>query len=98
MTYEFFPEAREELFEAALYYEAREEGLGMRFRNDVASAIESILKDPFIFRERGGYRRYNLTVFPHYIAYFVEGAVLMIAAVAHSAREPNYWKERLGKQ
>ncbi len=69
MTLEFLPEAREELFEAAEYYEAHEPGLGMRFRDEIARIFERILEDPFLWRERpGGYRRVNCPVFPFYVA------------------------------
>jgi plasmid stabilization system protein ParE len=99
MTFEFFAEARAEFIEAALFYEAREPRLGVRFRNEVTAAIQLILEDPFVWRERKGlYRRYNLSVFPYYIAYFVEGDVVMIVAVAHSARRPKYWVTRFEKE
>ena len=45
MNYEFLPEAREELWEAALYYASQEEGLGGRFWGGVAHVIERILAD-----------------------------------------------------
>jgi hypothetical protein len=86
MTYEFLPEAREELFHAALYYEARESGLGIRFRNEVALTIDCILRNPALWREReGGYRRVNLPIFPYYVAFFICGDVIIIAAVAHGS-------------
>jgi hypothetical protein len=69
MRLDFFPEAREEFFEAALYYESREEGLGFRFRNEVVSAITMIISNPAASRDRGGYRRYNLEVFPYYLVH-----------------------------
>ncbi len=96
MTYEFFPSARAELFEAVLYYEEKDPGLGLRFRNEIYPAISTILKDPFVWRERAaGYRRVNLPAFPYHIAYIVERDVILIVAIAHSARKPNYWIGRL---
>jgi plasmid stabilization system protein ParE len=95
MTYKFLPEAREELFAAALSYEQKGTGLGWRFRSEAAAAIERILFDPYVWRERkGGYRRVNLPVFPYYIAYFIRAEEIIIAAVAHAHRRPNYWKHR----
>ena len=35
MILEFLPEVSAELFEAADYYESKQEGLGRRFRNEV---------------------------------------------------------------
>ena len=96
MNFEFLPEARDELWEAALYYASQEEGLGVRFRQEVAHVIQRVVADPYLWRERaGGYRRVNCPVFPYYIAYFIRGEKLLIAAVAHGHRKPNYWKHRI---
>lgn len=46
MNYEFLPEARDEFREAALYYESKEVGLGMRFRLEVSHVINRIVADP----------------------------------------------------
>jgi len=54
VNYEFLPEARDELWEAALYYASQEAGLGVRFRGEVAHVIERILADPYLWRERAG--------------------------------------------
>lgn len=46
MNHQFLPEAREEFAESALYYESKEVGLGVRFRDEVAHVIEHIVADP----------------------------------------------------
>jgi plasmid stabilization system protein ParE len=95
MTFKVLREAREELFHAALEYENQEAGLGFRFRREVAAVIERILSDPYLWRERPGrYRRVNLPVFPYYIPYFIRGDTILIAAIAHAKRKPDYWKKR----
>ncbi len=99
MNYEFLPEARDEFWEAALYYESKEEGLGVRFRGEVAHVIERILADPNLWRERAGaYRRVNCPVFPYYVAYFIRRETILIAAVAHGHRKPGYWKKRMSRK
>jgi plasmid stabilization system protein ParE len=96
MKFEFLPEARAELLDAATYYESKEIGLGVRYRNEVAHVIGSIVADPTLWRERsGGYRRVNCPIFPYYIAYFVRAETILIAAVAHARRRPGYWRDRL---
>ena len=40
MILEFLPEASAELYEAVLYYESKQEGLGKRFRNEVLEVTE----------------------------------------------------------
>jgi plasmid stabilization system protein ParE len=95
MNYEFLPEARDEFWEAAQYYESKEKGLGVRFRTEISHIIQRILADPCLWRERpGGYRRFNRPVFPYYLAYFVRKDTILIAAVAHGHRKRGYWKER----
>ena len=96
MTYDFLPEAQMEFWEAAERYESKEAGLGVRFRAEVAHVIERIAADPCLWRERpGGYRRVNCPVFPYHIAYFIRGEKIVVAAVAHGHRKPNYWKKRM---
>jgi toxin ParE1/3/4 len=96
MNYEFLTEARDEFWEAALYYEAKESGLGVRMREEVERVVERILADPFLWRERaGGYRRVNCPVFPYYVAYFIRADKVVIAAVAHGHRKPDFWKDRM---
>ena len=95
MIHRFLPEARDELYEAALYYEFKERGLGVRFRHEVARVVERIIEDPLLWRERPGrYRRVNCPVFPHYVTYFIRGETIVIAAIAHGHRRPEYWIKR----
>jgi len=96
MIVEFLEDAEQEMVEAALWYESKEVGLGVRFRDEVAHVIERIVEDPLLWRERsGGYRRVNCPVFPYYISFFIRGSRIIIAAVAHGHRKPGYWKSRL---
>lgn len=69
MKHGFLPEARDEFEAAALYYESKETGLGVRFRHEVSHVIERIAADPFLWRERlGGWRRVNCPVFPIWVS------------------------------
>jgi toxin ParE1/3/4 len=96
MTFEFLPEARVDLTEAALYYKSKEAALGWRFRNEVARVIERIIADPLLWRERSaGFRRANCPVFPYYVAYVVRLDKIVIVAIAHGRRKPGFWQGRL---
>ncbi len=96
MIAEFLEDAEQELFEAALYYESKEAGLGRRFRDDVAHILDRIIEDPLLWRERtGGYRRANCPVFPYYIPYIIRKQKIIIVAIAHGNRKPGYWKSRI---
>ncbi len=96
MTVEFLEEAEQELAEAALWYEAKELGLGSRLRDEVAHIVSRIAEDPILWREReGGYRRVNCPVFPYFVAYIIRGQKVIVAAVGHGHRKPDYWKARV---
>lgn len=96
MRVEFTTEAREDLFDAADYYESKDAGLGIRFRDQIADILKVVITAPYLWRERtSGYRRVNCPVFPYYIAYVVRDDALVVVAVAHSMREPGFWHTRL---
>jgi plasmid stabilization system protein ParE len=95
MNLEFLPEARRDIFEAVEYFESRKTGLGARFRNEIAGILNHVASAPTLWRERpGGYRRANCPVFPYYIAYFIRGNSIIVAAIAHGHRLPEFWKQR----
>ena len=96
MTLHFLGEAASELHEAAECYESKQAGLGWRFRSEVLEVRRLVVQQPLLWRERpGGYRRVNCPVFPYYVAYIVRGDLIVVAAVAHGHRRPEYWKDRL---
>lgn len=95
MKYEFHPEALAELDAATGYYASRHAGLELRFLDAVHSAIHRICESPQAFRPfDGDVRRYLVHVFPYAVLYSVEGELIYIIAVMHSAREPGYWMTR----
>lgn len=95
MIVEFQEEAELELVDATLWYESKQPGLGRRFRAEVGAVVQFIAQNPLLQRERdGGYRRINCPVFPYYLPYFIRGNRIIVAAVAHEHRRPNYWNRR----
>lgn len=96
MRVEFTTEARDDLFEAADYYEEKEPGLGHRFRDQIAEVLRVVITAPHLWRERPeGYRRVNCPVFPYYIVYVTRDDALVVVAVAHGSRKPGFWHGRL---
>jgi hypothetical protein len=90
MTFIFLPDAYEEMVQAGIHYELEQDGLGWRFRKEVDDVIVSIVRNPFLWRERrDGCRRVNLPIFPYYIAYTVRGETVVVIAVAHAQRRPD---------
>jgi len=93
---EFLPESAAELECVTGDYEARAKGLGTRFRAEVESACAAIVQHPFLWRLRlGSYRRVNLPGFPYYVAFAIEEELVLVIAVAHASRHPDYFKDRI---
>lgn len=69
MTLITLEDAVREFVPSVAYYESREPGLGLRFRDEVEAVVEWIQRFPEVPRLRPkGYRRVNLRTFPHYVA------------------------------
>ncbi|MDA3808510.1 MAG: type II toxin-antitoxin system RelE/ParE family toxin [Thiomicrorhabdus sp.] len=95
MIVEFLEDAEQELLEAVLWYESKEVGLGVRFRNEVAHVVNRIAEDPLLWRARTGmYRQVNCPVFPYFVPYIIRDSKIIILAIAHGLRKPGYWKSR----
>lgn len=89
------PQAADEFEAAAVHYDDKQPGLGQRFRDEVDRHIRWIARHAESPRLRpGGYKRVNLKIFPHYIAYVQMGETIWILAIAHGHREPDYWIDR----
>ena len=89
-------EAEREFAESVTYYEAKEAGLGWRFRTEVVQAVDWIERNSELPRIRPkGYRRRNLHAFPHYVAYVLRDETLWIVAIAHAYRRPEFWLDRI---
>jgi plasmid stabilization system protein ParE len=93
---EFTLEAKEDLFEAVEYYEAKELGLGKRLRDEVSDILQTAATAPYLWRLRtDGYRRINCPIFPYYIAYVIRDESLVVIAIASNTNLPGYWHSRL---
>lgn len=92
----FFSEfAKQELDDAASYLEQEFEGLGIRFKSEVKSAVKRISLFPDAWSvERGDVRRCLLHKFPYKVLYSIESDHIFIIAVAHQHRKPDYWIHR----
>jgi plasmid stabilization system protein ParE len=96
MTFEFHPEARAEFIEAIAYYETGCEGLGLRFSREVHATIKRIIIGPTAWpRISENTRRCFTRRFPFGIVYEIREHDILIVAIAHSSREPFYWRNRI---
>ena len=87
--------ARQELDDAVSYYELEYSELGHRFKEEVRKAVIRIADFPRAWSiERGEVRKCLLHKFPYKLLYSVEEDHILILAVAHQHRKPDYWINR----
>lgn len=95
IAHRYLPLAREELNEAASFYEARVPGLGAAFLDDVDRSIEMICESPRIGAAAGlTFRKLLVRRFPYSIIYALRDEELIIVAIAHQRKRPGYWRRR----
>jgi len=79
------------------WYEARVTGLGGEFLDSVAATIARIQTRPEIgtaISADGRSRRALVTKFPYQVVYRLAPKELVVVAIAHLKRRPEYWKQR----
>lgn len=87
--------ARQELEDAVRYYELEYSGLGCIFKEEVGKAVRRIAAHPQAWSiERGDVRKCLLHKFPYKLMCSVEAHHILIIAVAHQHRKPDYWVGR----
>ena len=94
------PDARDELREAASWYDDREPGLGSHFYDAVDEAITRIQEWPDSAPAFPGWegthvvRSMPVAAFPYRVLYFVTESTAVILAYAHERRRPGHWQDR----
>ena len=88
--------AEDEMLDAARYYEEQADGLGNVFLDKINSAQKDISHNPETWPViRAGIRRRLLHRFPFALLYRVDSDEVVVLAVMHLRRHPNYWIDRL---
>ena len=94
MSFQLHPDARNEFHEAVLFYGRAAES----FVNAVEAAIAAIILKPDRFREfEPGVRTCRVSKFPYSILYTFREDDIMILALKHDRRDPDYWRYRLDR-
>ena len=89
--------ARDELVDARRYLDKVQPGLGDRLAMEVRTAAARIVRFPQGHPvERGEVRRCLLNRFPYKLLYAVRAERIVVIAVAHQHRHPDYWVDRIG--
>ena len=91
----FHPEAEAEMIEAAAYYEGQQHGLGRRFLGSVQDALTRIVASPHLYPIVDlDVRRCLTKTFPFGVLFRIQLGKIVIMAVMHLNRDPDYWKGR----
>ena len=94
------PEVEQDIAETALWYEARQPGLGTEFVEEVMRVWDALLENPFLNSRRHPQKnirwRYSQR-FPYRVIYeiFEKEQTVVIAAVLHAARHHRHWQVRM---
>ena len=95
MRVRFAELARLEFDEARAWYRAIRPDLGGAFAQEVRTATQRIAHMPLMYPlETGDIRRCVLKQFPYTLRYAIRGDLVLIVAVSHQHRAPDYWVDR----
>jgi plasmid stabilization system protein ParE len=92
--------AEAEIEAARRYLNRQSLELGGRFLDDLAERLAAIAEDPLRFPkletlpDDQPYRRALLTVFRYAVVFEVLDKTIVVVALAHTSRAPNYWLGR----
>ena len=96
MTVRLLEIAEVELDQAIRWYGAQAPGLGNAFLIEVLSAADRIARFPDAWHPMGeGIRRCRLSRFPYGLNYTVDNDDILVLAIAHLHRRPDYWRDRI---
>lgn len=88
------PLAKQDIRDAAQWYNARQRGLGKRFTKEIRRCVKHICKNPEAFALRyENTRTCVLDVFPFMIHYTPNPPqkTIIVSAVLHTSRNPETW-------
>jgi len=92
----FIPPSDKELEDAIKYYNNQLSGLGSQFYQELMEAIEVIQKYPSAWKKVGEHtHKLLLKRFPYLVLYIPEANKILITAIAHQHRRPEYYIERI---
>lgn len=95
MKVEFIEEAFYEYQDAIEFYDYQSKGLGKKFSKEFDKTISIIKKYPQSFTQfTQNTRKAVVSIFPYNIIYSIIDEKIIILAVAHQHRKPNYWISR----
>ena len=91
------PLAKEDVREAAQWYNKQQKGLGKRFTTEVREKVHFIRQNPKASNIRyKNVRTTVLNIFPFMVHYTIDekNKTIIVSAVLHTSRDPVLWKNR----
>jgi plasmid stabilization system protein ParE len=91
-------EAEADITEAALWYEARGEGLGVDLMGEIGAVVRRIVESPLSFpllRRSPEVRRALTRRFPYRVFFILRDDAVIVFSVMHAARHDRRWQARL---
>lgn len=101
MTLCILAEAEAEILAAREFLDTRTYGLGARVLDELSKTLADIVDRPSSFAmietlPESAYRRALLSTFRYIVVFEIEHDEIIVVAVAHGSRMPNYWLGRRG--
>ena len=92
----FLTLARDELAEAKRFYNRQQQRLGETFQREAQTAARLIQERPLAWQiEVEPVRRFLFDRFPYKMLYIIRAERIVVIAVAHQHRQPDYWIDRV---
>lgn len=91
----FHPEADAEMMKAAVFYENQQQDLGKRFLSTVQNSLNLIQINPDLYPVIHNDVKQCITKsFPFNVLYRITSTQIVVVAIMHQSRDPDYWKHR----
>jgi len=96
MKIRFLTMAEMEVDEAVSWYQEQSERGSLAFLDELDRAIWIVRSHPLIAAEiESGIRGFCFRRFPYSLIYGIDDDALVVIAVAHHSRKPQYWIDRV---
>jgi plasmid stabilization system protein ParE len=94
---QILPAARNDIREAALWYDEQQKGLGKRFIQFIRSKVRRISSQPTLYALKyAAVHTAIVDVFPFMIHFVIDEQqkTIIVTAVLHTSQSPDIWKKR----
>jgi plasmid stabilization system protein ParE len=99
MPVRFLADAKSEFADQEAWYEKRQEGLGAEFYAAIKATVAEVAAHPSRFPKHGtGVRGCLAKRFPFAVIYDSRPKEVVIVAIMHTSRLPEYWRSRVTKK